>query len=80
MKQPEPDHFHIYWDELRIYFNQTRFGDCCNSGKTDQDGFVEFYFLSGCRVYRVNDVCILIFKHPNNDKSAHWEEFLKYNF
>ena len=29
-----------------IFFDQTRVGDCLNSGKTNQDGLDEFYFVS----------------------------------
>ncbi len=33
----EPEYFPIWLGELRVYFDQTRAGDCWNSGKTNQD-------------------------------------------
>lgn len=38
----EPEYFHIQLGEFRIYFNQTRVGECWNSGKSKSGSFILF--------------------------------------
>ena len=67
VKQPvDPDVFHISCVELRIHFNQTRAGDCWNSGKMKQHCLGEFYFVSAeyeCSVFCDDGGCQWQRKH-----------------
>ena len=43
--EPEYILIHVKLDELRVYINQTRVGDCWKSRRTNKDGYGEFYMF-----------------------------------